>query len=633
MEPARRPAALDIERLLTRLDGPSYLAAVVTLVVCLVLLAGGVFWVSRERLRRPESFTQITQYSSGHDVTVAALSRDGSRMAYATIDGGIFVRDQATGNVLELTGPEHLSCYQLLFAGDDRLLAVGSADGRFEAWEIPLHSGAPRRLAEGVQMMAVSHDGKQVAWLDGNHRVWAGTNPGTPARLLVQAPGGTHVAALFWSGDDKQLWFRRVRDCRGDAGLPDALMNPSICSTSELVAAGPTPDQDAISIGPLFFTSGFFTASGDFYFLRQDFALKDEGLNIWYLPFDPATRRLLSTPKQISHLSSVTLSSLVGPPDGKTLLAVRQLAATHTYVAEWKSKARVSFVSQKRLTIDESSSFPHAWSADSEWVIFESDRTGNLELFRQNRNRREPERLTYSDRENYMAQLTPDGKSLLFMSSMRNQQRGFTDLRLMRMPVEGGPMIQVPIAGRWDEFRCGRAGYSQRCVLRVSGGGEQLYYELDPAAGKGRELGRTTAVATVIGSWALSPDGERVAIPDSQHPGCFTEMRLDPEPSRRREVSRCIKGMAALSGMSPGFSEGEWLAWSKSGSRARKQGGLLPIFPDEPSFSTLYSVDSHLRAHLLEDDSILSFGVLSNDGKYVATVKEEVARNVWRYSR
>ena len=630
-EPDRRPAARDVERVLTRLDGPSYLGAVVTLVVCLVLLAGGGFWVSRGRVRGPESFTQITGYSNGHDVAVEALSRDGSRMAYATVDGGFFVRDQATGNVLELTGPEHLSCYQISFAADDRLLAVGSADGRFEAWEIPLHRGAPRRLAGNVQMMAVSHDGKQVAWLDGNHRVWAGPNPGTPARLLVQTPGGTHVAALFWSGDDQQLWFRRVLGCSGDAGKPDALVNPTLCSTSELVAAGPSPDRDAVSIGPLFFTSGFFTRSGEFFFLRQDHAQRDEGHNIWYMPVNPAMGRLASTPRQISHLSFVTLSSLVGTADGKTLLAIRDVGAIHTDVAEWRYKPRPSFVSQNRLTIDESSTFPHAWSADDEWVFFESDRDGHLELLRQSRNRREPERLTYSDRENYMAQLTPDGKSILFMSNKKNQEQGWTDLRLMRMPAGGGPMVQVAIAGPWDEFRCARFGYLGSCVLRVSDGGEQIYYQLDPAAGKGKELGRTTAVATGLGAWALSADGERVAIPDWQHPGCFTEMRLDPEPSQRLQASHCITGMTTIIGMNPGAVRGEWLAWSKSGGHATNRIALPPYFSDQPHFSTLYFVDSHLRAHLLEDDNIVAYGVFSNNGKYVATTKDEVTRNVWSF--
>ncbi len=64
-----------------------------------------------------------------------------------------------------------------------------------------------------------------------------------------------------------------------------------------------------------------------------------------------------------------------------------------------------------------------------------------------------------------------------------------------------------------------------------------------------------------------------------------------------------------------------------------RQIALPPYFLDQPRSSTLYFVDSHLRAHLLEDDRTPAFGVFSNDGKYVATIKEELTRNLWSFHR
>lgn len=633
-EQDRRPTARDVELVLTKLDTPSYKSAAATLLIgLLVLVAGAMYWVRSERPGPSDRFTQITRYSNGHDISAVALSRNGNQIAYATADGGFFVRDELSGNIRELTGPEHLSCYQLSFAGDEQLLAIGLADGKFEAWGVPINGTAPKRVAEDVQMVAVSHNEKQVAWLDGTHHAWAGPALGTKARLLVQLPGNAHVAALFWSSDDKQIWFHRLSRCSVDSNKPDVLVLPSSCESSELVAAGSSPTQDAVSIGSLFFTSGYFTATGEFFFLRQDFPRRDEGYNIWRLAVDPATGRLASEPSQISHLTAMGVSSLSGTSDGKKLLMLRSDTAIHTYIADWKAKPTPSLLSLRRLTIEERSTFPHAWSADSQWLIFESIQDGHLELFRQNRNRREQERLTYSQRENYMPQLTPDGKSLLFMSSLQTKQRGFTDLRLMRIPASGGPMVQVPRTGSWDEFRCGWNGRSQRCVVRATSGAEQIYYELDPVAGQGRELGRTTAVATALGAWALSADGERVAIPDSQHPGCFTEMRLDPEPSKRWQVSRQTDGMTNIMGMNPGVAKGEWLAWSNSGSASAKHVILSPYFLAPFRYSALYFVDDHLRAHLIEDDCIPAFGVFSNDGKYVATINDGLTRNVWRFDR
>ncbi len=633
-EPEGRPTARDVERLLTELEAPSHYRLAVSLLICLVLLAGSaIYWMRSHAASPPVRFVQITRYSSGHDVVAAALSANGSRAAYATLDGGFFVRDQTTRHVRELTGPEHFNCYQLMFFGDEQLLAVGLANKQFQAWQIPLNREAPMLLAEDVQIVAVSHDGKQFAWLDNNHLVWAGARIGQPARLILQTPGGTHVSALFWSGDDTRLWLRRLSNCEHDAGRPDALISLSACASSELVPAERSADSDVVSIGPLFFYSGFFTSSGEFFFLRQDTAHRDEGSNIWRLPVNPVTHRLSPEPIQVSDFTSAAFSSLSGTSDGKRMMMIRSDYATHTYVAEWHATPTPSLVSSKRLTIEQTNTYPHAWSADNQSVIFESDQTGNLELFRQDRSRREPERLTYSKRENYMAQLASDGKSILFMSSMRNRQRGYTDVRLMRIPANGGPMLRVPMDSPWDEFRCGRPGSSHNCVVGALSGGEYVFYGLDPVTGKGPLLGRTRTLATYFGAWALSRDGERVAIPDSQHPGYFTEVRLDQDPSKRWQVSHRISGMRTVDGMSPGAVEGEWLAWSNAGSDGGFDFTMVPFFLDQTSYSALYFVDNRQRAHLLQKSASPASGVISSDGKHVATIQAELTRNVWTFDQ
>ena len=542
------------------------------------------------------------------------------------------MRDQRGGPVIELTGPEHLDCYQLMFAGEEQLLVVGLANQRFQAWQIDLNRGAGTLVAENVELVAVSHDGTQFAWLDDGHRVWTGPRIWQPARLTLQAPSGSHVSGLFWSGDDKQLWIRRLSGCDHDTGKPDALVTVSACAKSEMVSAERSASPNVITIGQLFFTSGFFTSSGEFFFLRQDTARRDEGYNIWRLPVD-ATGRLGSNPIQVSDFTSAALTSLTGTSDRKRMMMIRSDYATHTYVADWRSKPKPSLASLRRLTIEQSNTYPHAWSADNQSVIFESDQTGDLELFRQDRNRREPERLTYSKRENYMAQLAPDGQSILFMSSLKNRQQGYTDLRLMRVPAHGGPMVQVPVAGLWDEFRCGRLGSSQSCVVRAPSGGEYVFYDLDPFNGKGRELGRTRTRATYFGAWALSASGERVAIPDSQHPGCFTELQLDRDQSKRWQISRRILGMRTVDGMGPGAREGDWVAWSNAGYHAGFDFTQVPFFLDHASYSALYLIDNHQHAHLLEKSTTPAYGVFSGDGKHVATIRAELNRNLWSFGR
>ena len=635
-DPLRRPTASEVELHFAKLEARSQKQLTWLLLLCLLLLVcTAVYWLGSIKERAAPTFEQITHYSSGHDITAAALSSGGDELAYATIDGGFFVRNNRTGKVRELTGPERLTCYQLLFLSDKHLLAIGSADGKFEAWQIPLASDTPRRPPEDMQMAAVSHDGKQLAWLNGSHQVWARASSGAAERLLMSVPAGTHVAALFWSVDDRRFWVHRLSGCSGSADRPDVTINPDFCDSSDLVTADLHPGHNTVSIGPLRFTSGFFTSSGEFLFLRQDFARDSAGFNIWSLPLNSRTGQVTSTPKQISHFSNVALSNLTGTANGHTMFVVRTDTSAPIYTADWEPKPP-SIRRPLRLTSEENYNYPHAWSADSQSVIFESGRNGHSEIFRQNRRRREPELLASSERDNYYPQLSPDGKWILFMSSAPGtQDNGFTDLRLMRVPAEGGLITQVPIGEALDEFRCSVPGSGDICLLRTTHNGRQTYYELDPVKGKGRELGRTNfALVGMLGRWALSADGKRVAIPDNSGPGRFTEMRLDPDPSKRKQVSRQVSGMdVIISGMNPGHSSGEWLAWTDPESLKVPESTLPPFSLGPSKFSALYFVDAHLQAHLLENDSIHAFGVFSPDGKHIATIRDDLTSNVWKFDR
>src|SRR5205807_527787 len=48
-------------------------------------------------------------------------------------------------------------------------------------------------------------------------------------------------------------------------------------------------------------------------------------------------------------------------------------------------------VNVRRVILDERTNYPHAWTKDSRALIFESDRNGNSDLFRQYLDRRTPD--------------------------------------------------------------------------------------------------------------------------------------------------------------------------------------------------------------------------------------------------
>ncbi len=72
--------------------------------------------------------------------------------------------------------------------------------------------------------------------------------------------------------------------------------------------------------------------------------------------------------------------------------------------------------------------------------------------------------------------------------------------RLLRASMEGGQTVEVPLGEPLDEFRCSLPGRGTGCVLRSTHGNEQHYFDLDPLAGKGRELGGQHSRLT---AWAV----------------------------------------------------------------------------------------------------------------------------------
>lgn len=123
----------------------------------------------------------------------------------------------------------------------------------------------------------------------------------------------------------------------------------------------------------------------------------------------------------------------------------------------------------RRWTFTEAADFAHAWTPDSRSVIFESNRNGTYDLFRQALDRREAEPLVVS----------PDGTWILY------RQHASEGQTVMRAAIGGGhPEVLAPAAATAGEFRCGLQPGS-RCVIRTVENDQFVFHELDPVSGGG----------------------------------------------------------------------------------------------------------------------------------------------------
>jgi hypothetical protein len=335
---------------------------------------------------------------------------------------------------------------------------------------------------------------------------------------------------------------------------------------------------------------------------------------LWEMRTDPATGAITGDPHKVMNLVDqfeTHISEISASADGKLALVLKRSDQNAVFVGDFdEASPRISNIS--RLTLDERTSYPHAWTADSRRVIFESIRNGTWDLFIQDFDRHNPKTLVATPLMEVLPQVTPDGRWILYAARPMSASEAYT---LMRVPVEGGSPEKVPIGIPLDEFRCS-LDTTGRCVLRVTVGHEfYVFYELDPLRGKGRELARTKWFPTVTGVWDISPDGKEVAIPIQDYREArvrVVELQPGSTASKERDV------------VLPGLTDINDVTWSASG-----RGWFVVL--DMPVGKRLFYVDLNGSFRSLGD--IAGFAVPSRDGKRVAFVNSIVAGNAWLIER
>jgi hypothetical protein len=137
-----------------------------------------------------------------------------------------------------------------------------------------------------------------------------------------------------------------------------------------------------------------------------------------------------------------------------------------------------------------------------------------------------------------------------------------------------------------------------------------IFYLLDPAMGKGRELARSTYTPTIYGDWALSPDGAVAAIPnhDAQSPS-IRLVRLDGTGG---ESEIKVRQASQLWGIC-------WAPDSKG------------FFAEARTAAQHWLEYIRLsgEVHVLRETTGNTWGVPSPDGKKLAFVDTTIERNVF----
>jgi len=621
--PAARPSAVEVDRRLSeiavsttrRRSWPAILAA-----AALATLVAAV-WLFRSpepiSSRKDPVMKQLTTQLAENSVTASSISPDGKNLAFAALGGAVLVQRIGDGFTRPLSAPEGLRVDRIAwFADGSKLLLSGSLQGdeaiehyRPDIWMMPLNgASAEKAIADGRDAVP-SPDGAWIAYTSADQSaIWVSRANGGERRQLAEAGRTTTFSALIWSPNGKRIAFGR-QDYAPKADR-QAHFNFQLYWNYKYSYESVAVENGRVTAK----TDGLVVASacglpdGRVFFLRWiSETMKNQ---IWEMHTDPGSGQILGTPQQVTHLRDMDVRSVSASNDGREVVATLDASgSTNIYAADLAVRGRVPRLrNTRRVTFSASGDYPHAWTPDNQAIIFESDRYGRNDLFRQRVDRREPEPLVVSKENKAMAQLTPDGEWLLFHQSAG--QEG--ERKVMRVRPQGGtPEAVLPEASK-VEFRCGLQRMA-RCVLRTVDKTQYVFYELDPMKGKGRELARTALTLSIIGDWDVSPDGSQVAIPiHEENRASIHLVKLDPRGGSTRVDSVTLKGVRDLNGV----------VWAADGQ------GLFVATKVEHG-SILSYADLAGNVWDLRETAGPVFAVPSPDGQHIAFPERSTSTNAW----
>jgi Tol biopolymer transport system component len=200
--------------------------------------------------------------------------------------------------------------------------------------------------------------------------------------------------------------------------------------------------------------------------------------------------------------------------DGKKLTFLRVIPQNTVLVGELGPGATL-LKPPVRLTQSESSDFPLGWTADNKEVLFQSNRNGRFQSFRQSLDADSPELIGAGLPNASVCCVSPDGKWILLYTTP-DAAKATAELR--RVPVSGGPSQQIQKVDFYagvdtPPVRCSWAPATLCVLTEPSPDHKQFVFTaFDVMKGQGEELLRYDIDPNGTLCWAVSPDGSRIAI-------------------------------------------------------------------------------------------------------------------------
>lgn len=539
---------------------------------------------------------KLTSNSSENSVDSAAVSPDGKYLAYSD-NTGIYLKLVRTGEVHAVPLPPNFSARVDDWFPDGSRLLVSRRDepGKASLWSISVFGGSARPLADDALAGAVSPDGAHIAfrraelnYYDGllGREIWVMRSDGTDQ---IKIDKSWSMGTPTWSPDGKRIAY--VSETESSSPKISIEVNDWQNTRTETVLSDChlTPVLHWLPDGRLIYA----------------LAVGENGLldsSLWTISLQQSGKNSRPS-KRITH-GNGWITQINGTADGKTLTFLRENRAPTAFIATLAPDG-TTFITHKRLTLDESLSFPTSWTPDSKAVLFSSDRNGTSEIFKQALDKPLAETLVSSAEQLTIPRLTPDGSEILYISTPQSAAPE-TPSSIFAIPIAGGPpRFILKDVNIWN-LQCARLP-STVCMYAIFKGNAVETYRFTISGGK------NTAPPQIDprGNWSLSPDGsQRAIIPLGIEKGTI---QLRPTGSGKIRTL-AIKGWNELTNID-WSADGKSLlvAWHNAG----KESALLKVTP-EGKVSVL-----------VRSNYYVGYAIPSPDGRLLATSEDTPTKNVW----
>jgi len=393
-------------------------------------------------LPQPSPLPRLSQLTFAEAIEeYPAWSPIGEELAFSREEAGIrsiFVKSLTSGNERRLTRGDNddiqpawtPDATAILFVRAKQAttkLEPGDVFGSFfdgDIWSIDLASGKETRLIVNAFNPESSPDGKRIAfdasWA-GPRRIWATDSRGyNPQQLTSDMSEGISHVRPRWSSDGTKVVFQSVERTKFDVRVVDLARGRSVWVTNDAV-------QD---LNPVWSPSGRFI-----YFSSY----RGGGINIWRVAMSPEGTPA-GAPQQLTNGAGQDVEIAISRQASRLAFSILRQNADIWRLPISPETGKPTGAPMEVITTTREDS-RGVWSPDGKTIAFNSDRTGEMNIWLHSIEGGQTRQLTKGSGGDFQANWSPDGRRIAFFSS----RAGTADIWCVELgsPVASGELRRL----------------------------------------------------------------------------------------------------------------------------------------------------------------------------------------------